>query len=125
MKSGALAGTPCRAELQNVAELVDEDEDHEADREREPPDPRVGRDRDEHRGGCREDLQLEDQRAVLDHEEPDPEDRREQFANGLAEPPTRVHRLVAAVAALAWRRVRERGRLGCLGGLVPRIRIRV
>ena len=52
-------------ELEDVAELVDEDQEHEPDRERQPPDPRVRRDRDEHRGARRDHLELQEEAAEL------------------------------------------------------------
>jgi hypothetical protein len=68
------------AQLEHVAELVDEDEEHEADRERQAPDPRVRGDRDEHRDARREDLQLQQDAAELDDQEAERDQRRSELA---------------------------------------------
>ena len=61
------------AELDDVAQLVDEEEEHEPDGEAPAPDPGVGRDRDEHRRGRGEELELEErEERRLELEEQDP-----------------------------------------------------
>ena len=60
MNIGADTGRPCRFASSDVAQLVDEEQQDEADRELPAPEERVGADRDEHRGGDREELELED-----------------------------------------------------------------
>jgi hypothetical protein len=70
------------AELEDVAELVHEEKQDEADREAPAPDPRIGRDGDEHRRRGREDLELEDReerRLELEEQVAESRERREQL----------------------------------------------
>ena len=70
---------PLAAELEDVAELMEEEEQYEADGEEPAEDQLIGDDRDQHRGRGREQLQLgerdEDQLRLRP-------DLREQYADG-------------------------------------------
>ena len=85
------------AELEDVAELVHEDQKDEADGEPPAPDPRVGRDRDEHRPRGREDLELEErerEELELRKEGADRRERRDQLLPDLLPARLRMDRLV-------------------------------
>jgi hypothetical protein len=97
-------------ELEDVAELVHQDEEHESDREGQPPEPRVRRDRDEHRPRGEQDLELEQQPAELQQEAAEDDEGRRQLAQQLSQPGLAADGLVVA-------------RIGCRHGLVPRIRL--
>ena len=107
------------SELEDVSELVDEDQEHEADRERQSPDPCVRRDRDEHRGARRDHLELQEQAAELQEQEAEADDRRGQLAHEVADPGPRLDRLVAALPVLRRLGRREHRRLRRLDRLVP------
>ncbi len=106
-------------ELDHVTHLVHQQQHHEADRELEPPDRRVRRDRDEHRARRRQQLQLreEDQDRLELREERD--DRRDRGAEGPPDPVglaglERGSELVAAVVGRGRRAKSERLRGGRL-----------
>ena len=61
MNIGARRLDALAAQLDDVAHLVDEQQQHEADRELPAPDEAVGGDRDEHRPRGRQDLRLRQQ----------------------------------------------------------------
>ena len=72
--------------LEDVAQLVDEQEHHEADRKLPAPEERVRGDRDEHRAGDREELELEDreqQELELPEEEAERGDRSPELAQDV------------------------------------------
>ena len=88
------------AELEDVAELVHEDQKDEADGEPPAPDPRIGRDRDEHRSRGREDLELEErerEELELREEGADRRERRDQLLPDLLPARLRMDRLVLAL----------------------------
>ena len=88
MNSGALAGTPWRRSSMHVPELVHEDQDHEPDGERQPPDPRVRGDRDEHRRSGRDHLELEQESAELEDQEAERDQGRREPAEEVTRSPT-------------------------------------
>jgi hypothetical protein len=59
-------GDSLATQLDDVSQLVDEDQEHEADGEGKAPDPGVGSDRDEHREAGRQHLELQEEAAELD-----------------------------------------------------------
>jgi hypothetical protein len=82
-----------------VAELVDEEQQNEADGELPAPDPGVGRDRDQHRGRRREDLELEDRQQdglELEDQVAEPGDRDPELLPQLAPAALGVDRLVVS-----------------------------
>src|SRR6185503_6972317 len=91
----------------------------ETDRERQSPDPRVRRDRDEHRGARRDHLELQEQAAELEKQEAETDDRRGHLAHEVADPGPRLDRLVAALPVLRRLGRREHRRLRRLDRLVP------
>ena len=123
MKSGALAGTPWRRSSITCPISWTKIRIDEPDRERQPPDPRVRRDRHQHRGAGRQYLELQEQAAELDDQETERDQRREELSHHVAESPTRLHGLVTASAVLRGLRVGKVGRLGCLDRLPAAIRI--
>ena len=90
------------AQLQHVAHLMDEDQDHEARCERPAPDQRVGRHRDQHRPRGRQDLELrEQQEDALELREQDAQ-RGEPAAHAVAD------RLALRLQRLSHLRLRRR-----------------
>ena len=61
MKIGALGLDPLAAQLDHVADLVEQQEEDEADREGEAEEPAVGDDRDRHRAEGGEQLEVAEQ----------------------------------------------------------------
>ena len=73
--------------LEHVAELVHEQQQDEADRELPAPEERVGADRDQHRAGDGQELELEDRgedELELPEQEPERGDRRPEPAQDVA-----------------------------------------
>ena len=66
MKTGSPALMPRSAQDDHVADLVDEDQQHEADGEGPAEHPGVGDDRDAHRDRDAEELQLGQQQEDLE-----------------------------------------------------------
>ena len=81
-------GNSLPPQLEDVPELVDEDQQHEADREREPPEPRVRGDRHEHREPRRDDLELEQEPAELDDQEAERDRAAQRACAGGRRAPT-------------------------------------
>src|SRR5207237_847066 len=65
------------AQLEHVAHLVDEDQPDETEAEPPAAEERIRADRDDHRPGDREHLELEEDGAELDEERADRPDRRQ------------------------------------------------
>ena len=80
-EDGQLRIEPLALRLEVVAELVDEDQEHEADRERPPPDQRVPADRDE------DPEELQDDEAELRDRRDHDEQRRQEAAQERAARP--------------------------------------